>query len=181
MKQSGPNAPLKKASASKYDSSVVQSITAWNKAGIPKSQLVVGIPFYGTSLRTSRAINSSTGLYVKLASPSAIKGDSLDELSADACHGAKKSYSGSYQWRSIVSTGVLKNKNGWKNYWDSISSTPYAFHTKDKKFLSFDNSKSLKQKVQYIKSQNLGGAMVWSLEMDDSSNTLLNAIQGVRK
>jgi chitinase len=181
MKQSGPNAPLNKASASKYDSSVVQSITEWNKAGIPKGQLVLGIPFYGTALKTSRAINSSTGLYVKLASPSAIKGDQNDELSADACPGAKKSYSGSYQWRSIVSAGVLDSKNGWRTYWDSVSSTPYAYHIKDKKFLSFDDAKSLKDKVEYVQQQSLGGAMVWSLEMDDSSSTLLDSIQGVRK
>ncbi|KAI7894397.1 glycoside hydrolase [Mucor mucedo] len=181
MKQAGPNAPLNKAGSEKYDSSVVQSVQAWKSAGIPSKQLVVGIPFYGASLKTSRAINSASGLYVKLASPSAIKGDQYDELSADACSGAKKSYSGSFQWRSIVSAGILDNKNGWKNYWDKVSTTPYAFLAKEKKFLSFDDPKSLKTKVDYINQQNLGGAMIWSLEMDDSKNSLLASIQKVRK
>ena len=181
MSQTGPNAPLNKASAAKYDSSVVQSVAAWSGAGISKNQLIVGIPFYGTALKTSRAINSSTGLYIKLANPSAIQGDQYDELSADPCPGAKKAYSGSYEWRSIVSSGVLQNKSGWKSFWDDTSSTPYAYNAKGKKFLSFDDPKSLKQKVNYINGESLGGLMIWSLEMDDVSNTLLASVQGVRK
>lgn len=181
MKQAGPNAPLNKAGSNKYDSSVVQSVQAWKSAGIPSKQLVVGIPFYGSALKTSRAITSTSGLYVKLASSSAIRGDQYDELSADPCPGAKKSYSGSFEWRSIVSAGIMDDKNGWKNYWDKVSATPYAFLAKEKKFLSFDDPKSLKSKVDYINKQGLGGAMIWSLEMDDAKNSLLSSIQSVRK
>lgn len=180
MSKSGPNAPLK-ASPSRYDSSVVQSVAAWHKAGIPSNKIVVGIPFYGTALKTNSAVTLKSRMYVPLAKPSAIKGDKYDELSADPCPGAKKSYSGSFQWRSIVSAGITKNKNGWKSYWDTTSSTPYAFRAKDKHLLSFDNAKSLKEKINYVKQHGLGGAMVWSLEMDDASHTLLGALQGVRK
>jgi chitinase len=181
MSQAGPNAPLNKGSSSHYDSSVQQATSAWSAAGIPKSKLVIGVPFYGTVLKTSRAITSSTGLYVKLANPSAIKGDQYDSLSADPCPGAKKSYSGEYQWRSVVSAGILSNKNGWKTYWDKTSATPYASQSSQKKFLSFDDPTSIKDKVAFVNSHSLGGAMIWSLEMDDSKHTLLSSLQGVRK
>lgn len=181
MSKAGPNSPLNKASSSKYDSSVQQAVDAWHNAGIPKNKLVIGVPFYGTVLKTSRAITSSTGLYVKLASPSAIKGDQYDELSADPCSGAKKSYSGEYQWRSIVKNGILHNENGWKNYWDKTSATPYAAQSSQKKFLTYDNPTSIKDKVAFVNAHQLGGAMLWSLEMDDSKHTLLSSLQGVRK
>lgn len=180
MEKSGPNAPLK-SDPSRYDSSVTQSVSAWHKAGIPNNKIVLGIPFYGTALKTERAVTLKTRMYVPLAKPSAIQGDKYDESNADPCPGAKKAFSGSYQWRSIVSDGISGNKNGWKTFWDTTSSTPYAFRTKDKHLLSFDNAKSLKEKMNYVNQQRLGGAMVWSLEMDDASNTLLEAIQGVRK
>lgn len=142
--------------------------------------MVVGVPFYGTALKTRQAI-SSTKPYVLLASHSVVKGDKYDEKSADACPGAVASYSGSYQWRSIVSDGINSGKKGWKVYWDKHASTPYAYHKADKKYLSFDNAKSLKDKVNYVVKEKLGGVMVWSLEMDDHSNSLLKSLQGVRK
>lgn len=158
----------------------MQAVKVWNKAGIPNKKIVIGIPFYGSAVKTSRSITSSSGPYVKLASKSGIRGDKYDELSADACPGAKKAYSGSVQWRSIVEAGVMKNKNGWKSHWDHVSGTPYAFQRKANKYLTFDNVKSIKSKVAYAKKHNLGGAMVWSLEMDDKKNTLLNSLQGMR-
>lgn len=179
MSTSGPNAPLD--TSNKYDGSVKDAVKSWSKAGIPKDQIVVGIPFYGFVVKTTRAVTSSTGPYVKLASSSAVKGDKYDESSADACPGAKKSYSGAYQWRSIVSSGIQNNKNGWKYIWDSTSVTPFAFHKSNKQILSFDNVKSIKDKVNYVTSEKLGGAMLWSLEMDDSKNTLLDSLQGLRK
>ncbi|KAG2192675.1 hypothetical protein INT46_006826, partial [Mucor plumbeus] len=176
--ETGPNAPLLKGST--YDSSVSQAVSAWHSAGIPSKQLIVGVPFYGLALKTSKAITSSSGLSVKLAASSAIKGDSYDESSADDCPGSTASYSGEFQWRSIAKQGILKNQNGWKYYWDNGSETPYAYQSKNKKFLSFDNPKSLKDKVNYINKKSLGGAMIWSLEMDDSNHSLLNSLQGVR-
>ncbi|KAI9473935.1 MAG: glycoside hydrolase superfamily [Benjaminiella poitrasii] len=179
MSKAGPNAPLNQGSS--YDSSVKQAVSAWHSAGIPHSQIIVGMPFYGHVLKTATTITSSTGMYVKLATKSSVKGDEYDELSADDCPGATKSYSGSYEWRSIQSTGILQNKNGWKSYWDTKSATPYAYHSKDKTFLSFDDTKSLKDKADYVTKEQLGGAMIWSLEMDDSKNTLLSCLQSVRE
>ncbi|KAI8370835.1 glycoside hydrolase superfamily [Choanephora cucurbitarum] len=181
MNQAGPNAPYKASSEKYYESSVVQSIDAWHKAGISKNQLVAGMPFYGTILQTKQKVTSSTGLYVKLSNKGSIKGDKYDEYAADGCPGSTKSYSGNYQWRSVVADGIIKQQHGWKAYWDSRSMTPYAFNNKGNKVLTFDNAKSLKGKANYVKSQKLGGVMIWSLEMDDSSNTLLKSLQAVRQ
>jgi chitinase len=158
----------------------VQGVSAWFKAGIPKKKLVVGVPFYGTVLKTSKVVSASTGPYVLLASDSAVQGDKYDEKSADACPGAIASYSGSYQWRSIVSNGIENQSSGWNTYWDTHANTPYAYHKTNKQYLSFDNVKSLKDKVDYVNSESLGGVMVWSLEMDDDASSLLTSLQDVR-
>lgn len=141
----------------------------------------VGVTFYGKALKTSQAITSTSGMYVKLDGHYQIQGDKYDELAADPCPKAVAGYTGEYQWRSIVANGILDNKNGWTTYWDEQSQTPYAYHSENSTFLSYDNPKSLEAKVDYVNKQGLAGFMVWSLEMDDSKHTLLKTIQGVRK
>ncbi len=42
---------------------------------------------------------------------------------------------------------------------------PYAFN--GNQWVSFDDQKMLQQKAQYIKKNNLGGGMVWALDLDD--------------
>ncbi|GAB5587422.1 hypothetical protein Unana1_02322 [Umbelopsis nana] len=170
------NAPLY---SSKYDaSSGSAAIAAWNKAGIPKSQIVLGVPFYGFTIDTKKPISASTGQNVPL-NPTAIQGDQYDTKGADPCPGAVAAYSGEMQWRSIKAAGILHNQNGWKSYWSSVNKTPYAYKASAKQFVSFDDPQSVTLKAQYAKKQNLGGVMMWSLEMDDSEHSLLNALQAV--
>lgn len=161
---------------------MVQAVSAWYESGIPKKQIIVGVPFYGTALKTNKPITSTSGPYVPLAGKSNVKGDKYDEKSVDSCSESKvTTYSGSYEWRSIVSEGINSGKGGWKVYWDKTAHTPYAYQSSSRKYLTYDNARSLKEKVEYVNDQQLGGVMVWSLEMDDSSNTLLNSLQSVRK
>ncbi|KAG2188217.1 hypothetical protein INT44_000969 [Umbelopsis vinacea] len=170
------NSPLY---STKYDdSSASVSIAAWSKAGIPKDQLVLGVPFYGFTIDTKVPITAKTGQSVPM-NTNAIQGDQYDTKGADPCPGAVAAYSGEMQWRTIKELGILQNKNGWKSYWSSANKTPYAFKATDSQFVTFDDPKSLTLKAQYAKKQNLGGIMMWSLEMDDAEHSLLNALQAI--
>ncbi|KAJ2964637.1 hypothetical protein NQZ79_g522 [Umbelopsis isabellina] len=170
------NAPL---FSGKYDgSSGSVAIAAWNKAGIPKDQLVLGVPFYGFTIDTKKPITAASGQSVPL-NPTAIQGDQYDTKGADPCPGAVAAYSGEMEWRSVAAEGILQNKNGWKVYWDETNKTPYAYKASKKQFVSFDDAASLHLKAAYAKKQQIGGVMIWSLEMDDAEHTLLNALQAV--
>ncbi|EIE91459.1 hypothetical protein G6F46_010811 [Rhizopus delemar] len=174
----GPNAALW---GSSHGWGVDTTVNLWYNAGIPKNKMHVGVTFYGKVLKTAQPITSTSGMYVKLDGHTQIKGDKYDESDADPCPNCKPSYTGEYQWRSIVANGILENKNGWTTYWDEQSQTPYAYHAGKHTFLSYDNTKSFEAKLNYVKSEGLAGFMIWSLEMDDSKHTLLNTLQGVRK
>ncbi|CAO3630695.1 unnamed protein product [Cunninghamella blakesleeana] len=160
--------------------SVDGAIKAWSDAGFPKNKLVVGVPFYGYLAAVSQA-PTAVNENVPFSGSSQIKGDQYDEKSADPCPGAEASYSGEYQYRSIVAENIQKNASNWVTYWDSKTFTPYAYNSDKKTFLTFDNPDSLKAKADYVNENNLGGMMMWSLEMDDSDNSLLTAMQGIRK
>lgn len=45
---------------------------------------------------------------------------------------------------------------------------PFAY--KDNQWVSFDDKEILKKKVNFIKSLNLAGGMVWALDLDDFRN-----------
>ncbi|SAM05821.1 hypothetical protein [Absidia glauca] len=174
---SGANSALKN---NKEQGSVDLAIREWTAAGFPANKLVVGCPFYGYLARTRKPATSRSES-VAYAGSAQIQGDKYDSKGADPCPGAKASFSGEYQYRSIVEQGIQKNRNDWTTFWDRKTLTPYAYNSKDKTMLTFDNPASLKAKASYVVQNKLGGLMVWSLEMDDSKNSLLTAMQQVRR
>ncbi|CAO3625466.1 unnamed protein product [Cunninghamella echinulata] len=154
---------------------------AWHEAGIPRQQLVLGVPFYGYTVRTHTKAKYSTSMNYPLhPNRLQIQGDQYDSAEMEPCANAKPTYSGEYQWRSIVQDGILNNQAGWHSIWDRTSKTPYSINLRQKKFLTFDDPASLRIKADFVNRNNLGGIMLWSLEMDDDKNSLLNAIQSVR-
>lgn len=59
--------------------------------------------------------------------------------------------------------------NGWKVVKDPYQRMgPYAY--KGNQWVSFDDVEIIKKKVNFIKSLNLAGGMVWALDLDDFKN-----------
>ncbi|KAI8642510.1 glycoside hydrolase superfamily, partial [Parasitella parasitica] len=174
------NAPLHYGVAGQHVS-VESSVQEWLDAGIPSDRLYLGVPFYGYTHKTLQHMSQNTGLNVPLdRSIEQIKGDRYDENSTDPCPGSKPSFSGEYQWRTIEASGAAYNASGWSTYWDQRTQTPFSYHKQSHQFITYDNPTSLRLKSQFAIEKKLGGIMLWSLEMDDASNSLLNAIQDVR-
>jgi len=60
----------------------------------------------------------------------------------------------------------------WTETWEDDQRVPYAYS--GNQWIGYDNAKSLEIKVNYIKEFNLGGAMVWSIDMDDVNGVCQN-------
>ncbi|ULT91658.1 hypothetical protein L3Y34_009354 [Caenorhabditis briggsae] len=75
-------------------------------------------------------------------------------------------------WRNL-------EKQGWNKgaaTWHDKTKTPYIFNSGARKFLGFENERSLKEKMNYATGKNLGGIMIWALDLDDDADTLLNLV-----
>ncbi|XP_069122708.1 chitotriosidase-1-like [Argopecten irradians] len=59
-------------------------------------------------------------------------------------------------------------EGGWKREWSPEGRAPYAFS--GTQWVSYDDMESISVKANYIRSKGLGGAMVWTVDMDDYSN-----------
>jgi len=70
------------------------------------------------------------------------------------------------------------NRKGYTRYFYSQSKVPWQFNGST--FISYEDPESVGLKADYIKSEKLGGAMIWELSQDPDG-VLLNALyEGLR-
>ncbi|XP_054640300.1 chitinase-3-like protein 1 [Dunckerocampus dactyliophorus] len=65
-------------------------------------------------------------------------------------------------WAYYETCSFLIGASVW---WDDIEKVPFA--VKGNQWVGFDNQKSYAAKVDYLKNKQLGGAAVWTLDLDD--------------
>lgn len=128
---------------------VHSSVSYWLEKGIPKSKLVVALPFYGQSF--SLAKNASTrGVGAPVVGPgNAARHTRVPGFVAyyEICEMALQN-----TWK------VVKEKNGH-----------YAYDGQDQ-WISFNDVSDIRAKGKYIKDNELAGAAVWALDLDDFVN-----------
>jgi len=108
-------------------------------AGIPIQKLVLGVPFYGRWWKGTNPENK--GLF---------------ELAMGK--------TGSYSYKNIVDSIAAKN---FISYWDESAKAPYIWRKNDSLFLTYENTKSMQYKVDYVKDKNMGGIMFWQFNGDN--------------
>ncbi len=145
-------APLLKRSWDIYNWYVDFAVSYWMKKGIPAGKIVVGIPVYGTGW--TLASND-------IVPPALAKGSSPP--------GNITKKSGMMNYYEICH--VIRTA-GWKSFPDpSGAMGPYAVSpTSPKIWVGYDDPAMAIVKSQYILSKGLGGAFVWTVDMDDFRN-----------
>ncbi len=148
-KVTGHHANLKKSDSdpNHYALSAVQAVNEHVAAGVPKSKLVLGLPFYGRWW--SKVEPKNHGLY----QPS-------------------RGVAGAVKYRLLADS--LINKNGFVQYFDSTAAAPYLWNVDSGTFVTFDNTGSFKLKCEYVKKEGLAGVMFWEYKGDDGS--LVNSL-----
>ncbi len=111
--------------------------------GIPRSKLVLGVPFYGDVFR-------ARGLYKP----------------------------GTFVGSTSYSENMNYIASGWHYNWDSVSEVPYLISPDSTRFISFEDTNSIKLKTEFAIREGLGGIMIWELSKDmyDGHQPLLEEI-----
>ena len=155
-----------------------------NEVGIPADKLVMGLPFYGKifeGVASTGAVAGSPGLY---ESAPRVEGNcSVAQAPQGSWDAINCENSGSIEFCDLVQ-GTATNvhhyldpndpsnvsntaaADGWVRHWDDIAKVPYLYNELQNKFISYDDSQSIDIKVQYAKSLNLAGVMIWELSQD---------------
>lgn len=142
----GHNSPLRKGQLDRGTTSyynVEYAVGYWLNKGMPAEKVVMGIPTYGRSFTLA---------------------------SAETAVGAPASGPGA--------AGPITESSGFLAYYEICQflqgakivrlqdqQVPYA--VKGNQWVGYDDVESVESKVQFLKSLNLAGAMIWSIDMDD--------------
>jgi len=184
----GPNAPLADACAGTghQQGSATSAVAAWNAAGIPKNQIVLGTASYGHSfiVKKSDAYSSGTTLasYPPFDATVYPQGDASDvpPYGVDAC-GNVQHASGEFTFHGLVDAGWLnsagKPASGYQYRFDTCSKTAYIYSPAKQQMVSYDDAPSWTAKGSFIKSNGLAGFATWDAS-GDSGTILLDAISG---
>lgn len=124
------------------------AVEYWKSKGAPAEKIILGIPAYGKSFTLSSA---QTGLNAPASGPG-----NPGSYTREA---GTLSY---YEICEFIGQGaktVMLNKE----------KVPYSF--KGNQWVGYDNVESVTDKARYVKNRQLGGAMVWALDLDDFSGT----------
>jgi GH18 family chitinase len=135
---------------------VNDAITHYLNGGYPAAKLTLGVPFYGRGW-TGVPDGGQHGRYQTVTGPTA-----AFPLSQEP---------GVVDWKELQAAGKTSNY-----YYDQDTKSTWIYDGTN--FWSIDTPDSLTDKRQYIKDNNLGGVMMYSLEADDANSTLLNAATG---
>lgn len=57
-------------------------------------------------------------------------------------------------------------QQGWVRHWDAPTRTPFLVNPQGTRVISYDDSTSIAEKVAYLKSQSLGGVIIWAIGQD---------------
>nr|XP_015286791.1 PREDICTED: chitinase-3-like protein 2 isoform X2 [Macaca fascicularis] len=149
----GHNSPLSKGWQDRGPSSyynVEYAVGYWIHKGMPSEKVVMGIPTYGHSFTLA---------------------------SAETTVGAPASGPGA--------AGPITESSGFLAYYEICQflkgakitrlqdqQVPYA--VKGNQWVGYDDVESMETKVRFLKNLNLGGAMIWSIDMDDFTGKSCN-------
>lgn len=187
-----PNDPLYGATQSESLDELTNQYL--NVIGFPANKLIMGLPFYGKKF-DNVAANSTNGLFV--SAPRYIVGGCTNPQNPtgtwDGSGACEKS--GSIEICDLVGNPVTNShpyldpntmmvtpsaaSAGWVRYFDNTTKVPYLYNATTKEFISYEDKQSMDLKVQYIKSKNLAGGMIWELSQDTRGsipNSLLNQV-----
>jgi chitinase len=149
------NAPLYEAKGDVSPGlNVDQTMTAFLDEGVRPAKLLVGIPFYGHAYGSVENVNH--GLFQNGTD----KPPDWKEHDGD--------------WNVLAKTRLTNSR--YVKYWESSARVPFMYDSTSGTWVSYDDPRSVGEKVQYVREHRLGGVVIWELGGDDGS--LMRAISG---
>lgn len=139
---------------------------------LPSEKILMGIPYYTRGWENVQG--GTNGLHGTSKTPASGKYNIWgDDLNGD---GVLEPAGANPLWHGL---NLMDQDPNVKEYWDDVGKVPHLWNDKDKTFLSFENEKSIDERVKYIEDKNLGGALIWVMNGDYGLNP--NYVEGSTK
>ncbi|XP_039481095.1 endochitinase isoform X2 [Drosophila santomea] len=130
-----------------YENSVAESIEHWKRNGKASEKLILGIPLFVRSYTMDR--NQST-----VGSP---------------CKGPGRQTKQSHRPGFMTYNEWCVRESKWSRKFDQMAKVPYA--TLGDQWVSYESPASIWAKMHLLQEHKLGGAMAWTIDVDDFRGT----------
>jgi chitinase len=130
--------------------SVTGAVDYYERHGVPRDKLVLGVPFYGCGFRVASA-GEQAGLYQPQVGTVEV-GD----------------------WRDIKRD--LLPDPAWQRHRHPVARSPWLYHPGTQTFVSYEDAESIEERAAFAARRGLRGAFTWQLAGDDDEHTLLAAM-----
>ncbi|XP_064605419.1 uncharacterized protein LOC135470392 [Liolophura sinensis] len=145
--RTGMNAPLYAGTGELTQLNQNWTVNYYLNNGLSRGKLVMGIPVYGRQFRLANQMNNGPG-----------------QLTTGVESTCRRN-------SGITPYFLICNAlSGYQTAWDNVRRVPFAYNTK-LVWLTYDNERSVREKANFIKREDLGGAVVWSLNEEDFSGS----------
>jgi chitinase len=152
--------------AGKTPRDLASSVEAYEKTGVPRSKIGIGIGFYG--------IYFGPGVTGPRQSTEANRIFEVDDVALRYSELVRMGYlaNGTYAWDEIAKVGYRSYGGG--------GFTPAGSGRNRAGFLSYEDSASIAAKAAWVREAGLGGTILWAINYDylpNGTSPLLNAVK----
>lgn len=127
------------------ESSGDRAVQLYRQNGVPANKLVLGLAFYGRAWQ--------------------LQNDDPETMPRTI---SRVERGGGY---TFIKDSLLTNA-AYKRHWDRRAKAPYLYNADLKRFVSYDDEKSVKAKCRYVKKNGLAGVMFWEYFNDPKAYLL---------
>jgi chitinase len=141
--------------------------------GVPANKLVVGVPFFAKQY--ARVPAAGNGLY----QPFDNTGLDANSLQWDVT--PTPTYRDLVDIAKIVSPDRLGGPKpaglqGFTRFWNGPAGEPWLYNATTRRFISYEDPRSVHERTQLVRELGLRGAMAWEISQDSDDHALLGEL-----
>ena len=139
------HAPLHSIDGEEDSLSAEAALRYWEQLGAPKEKLLMGAPFYGGSFTLKNPEDTDPG-------------------SESVGPGNAGTFTNEAGFLAYYEVCLAIEQGNYQKARD-LSGNPYAY--KGDQWIGYDDATSLTKKMEFVKSEGYGGALIWAIDLDD--------------
>lgn len=128
---------------------------------VQSEKILMGVPYYTRGW--SNVSGGTNGLHGTSGTPLTNATDNLNLWYDLDTNGAETPAGANPLWHVM---NVMKQNSNYQRYWDDVGKVPYIWNAQNSSFLTFEDTQSVQERINYVNNNNLGGVLIWVMHGD---------------
>ncbi|XP_055634730.1 endochitinase-like [Toxorhynchites rutilus septentrionalis] len=127
---------------------IPEGVKQWTSKGCPPGKLVLGVPMFGRTFILANPQENALGSPTKSGGPA-----------------GRYTHESGYLSYFEICLKFKTPRAKWRELWDDVGLCPYAYFGRE--WIGYENTRSVAEKVKFVKERQLAGMYAFSLDLDD--------------